>query len=162
MSSTDFDPNIVTAFFSAIRKTFDVQLSTAVNIKSFLPKNSNETAKADIAAVLSLVSTTVNGTLAICLTQDTFLGLINRMLGENYKSITAENSDAAAEILNIIYGIARTEINKCNYSFAPAIPSVISGHEIVISHPHAQIIGIITCECDLGTIQFELSLKRSG
>lgn len=160
MALEDFNPMVVSPILGAIKKAFTVQLSTKTDLESFKPKDICDKVENHIASVISLTGPNFNGTLAILFPEGTFVPLVNRMLGESYQQINPENADAAAEILNIIYGVARPEINKSGFSFAPAIPSVVRGKNVVISHPNTQLVGVIQCRCDLGGFQVELSLKK--
>lgn len=160
MSQTDFDPAIVAPLLEAIKKAFSVQASTNIKILSFKPIHMVEPMNLEIASMMGLLSKKVNGTLAVLFPGPTFLGLINKMLGESYTEINDENADAAGEFLNIIYGIARPIINDAGHDFAPAIPSVVRGKTIQISHAAGYLVGAITCQSEFGDFRLELSLKK--
>jgi chemotaxis protein CheX len=82
------------------------------------------------------------------------------MLGETYTEVNSENADAAGELLNIIYGNARVKINLAGHAFLPAIPTVIYGEKVKISHGDVSLIVRVDCETDLGSFHLEVSLKK--
>lgn len=160
MAQNDFEPAIVRPIIDAVAKAFSVQLTMKAEVKSLRPPEATERLEVAVAAVMSLTSAEFNGTIALCFPVETFLKVVNKLLDEKFEKIDKENADAVAEILNIIYGVARPEINKTGYTFAPAIPSVVRGQNIKVSHPAAQIIGVMHCESDAGPFRLELSLKK--
>lgn len=160
MPIADFDPTIVKPLIEAVSKAFKVQIGSEAKVVSLKPKQMVESQEVAIAAMMSLTSELINGTMALTFPKTTFLKVVNKLLGENDQEITQANGDAAAEILNIIYGTARPEINKAGHTFEPVIPSVVRGEKINISHPNAQIIGVMMCESELGPFRIEVSLKR--
>ena len=52
------------------------------------------------------------------------------MFGEPYDKITDEIADGAGELLNIIFGTAKTILTDSGYSVEKAIPTVIRGSDI--------------------------------
>ena len=153
---------ILENLLDAVRKAFSIQASTQVQITGVRPGKAETRPRSDIAAIIGISGTKMSGSLALCLPTQTFLSIVNRMLGENYAQITQENSDAAGEMLNIIYGLARTQINQNGYDFAPAIPTVVRGDNLSLSSPThgGGLIAEIRCETDLGPFHLELNLKE--
>lgn len=143
----------------AIKKVFQIQLSTPVDFKDIGPKAGQSTLKFDLAAVLGMTSSKMTGSLIILFPETTFLPIVNRMLGESYSKINSENRDAAAEILNIIYGSARPIINRLGHDFAPAIPSVATGGDLTFSHTPGATVLVVPCKADVGEFELELGVK---
>ena len=160
MSQADFDPAIVGPVLEAIRKAFSVQASTEIQILSFKPITLVPPINVGIAAMMGILSKNFNGTLAILFPENTFVGVVNKMLGESYTAINEENADAAGEFLNIVYGIARPTINENGHDFTPAIPNVVRGDKIQISHASGYLVGAISCQSEFGEFRVELSLKK--
>lgn len=154
------DPIIPKSLVDSVKECFGIQASTPVEIVNIQLASSSEISGSDLAATIGLDSPRFTGTLAICFPTASFLGIVNRMLGEKYDSISPENADAAGELLNILYAGARVKINQAGHEFAPAIPTIVRGNEIRISHPSAQKVVCLQCKCEFGHFHVEISLKR--
>ena len=152
---------ILECILEAVRKAFSIQASTQVQITAVKPGKAETRPRSDIAAILGMSGSAMSGSIALCMPSATFLGIVNRMLGENYAQITQENSDAAGELLNIVYGLARNQINLKGFDFAPAIPTVVRGEKLELSGPGqgGGLIAEIRCETDLGPFHVEVTLK---
>ncbi len=87
---------------------------------------------------IELKSDFFEGTYFIHLDQTTYLKIVNRLLLTNDKEITDENKDFAGEIVNMIYGQAKIDLNLGGYNFDKAFPkyeilpdSLNTNHSIV-------------------------------
>lgn len=159
MSTSSPQMQLVGPMLESIKKVFQIQLSTPVEFKAVAPKTGQSPLKFDLAAVLGMSSSKMLGSLVLLFPANVFLPIVNRMLGENYTEINAENRDAASEILNIIYGAARPNINKLGHDFAPAIPSVATGGELSFSHSPGSTVLVLPCKSDVGEFEVELGVK---
>ena len=90
-------------------------------------KGQGEQGECAIAAVLGINSAVFDGSLIISFSEAVFLKIMGGMLGENFTTITTDMEDGAAELLNIIYGSAKSTLNKSGYALEKAIPSVVRG-----------------------------------
>jgi chemotaxis protein CheX len=144
---------------SAIQKAFEVQASTAVKTRV---QSEGDLAgrNADIAAILSLKSSRFSGSLGFSFPQATFLSLLERMLGERFTEINAEVADAAGELLNITYGIARPLVNNAGHDFEMAIPVVIRGQKIALNHAEGHSV-FLEASTDVGPFWVELHLRAN-
>lgn len=159
-NQTTIDPLIPRSLMEALKDAFQVQASTPIEILSATALAPSARTGIEIASAIGLKSTNYTGTLALCFPEKTFLGVINRMLGESYSEINKDNSDAAGEMLNIIFGSARVKMNAGSHDFLPAIPTVARGVEISISHGNSPMIIKIECKCEFGTFHLEISLRK--
>lgn len=159
------DPVIPKSLIESIKDTFTVQANTPIEILQVkaMDVSSSTQENTDLIAAIGMNSGKFSGTVAICFPTNTFLGIVNRMLGENYTSVTNENADAASEILNILYGGARVKINKAGHDFTPAIPTVTRGKNLRIAHGESKKVVRIDCQCEFGPLHLEVSLRsRAG
>lgn len=81
----------------------------------------------DISGVVGVVSSGFKGTISLSFFELGFLKIVTKMLDEEHKSITADNKDAIAELLNIIFGAAKKILNENGMNIKPAIPTIIHG-----------------------------------
>lgn len=146
----------------ALKETFAIQAQSPVEILKVTVVDNSALSDSDIVAAIGLHSSEAAGTAAICFPDGTFLGVVNRMLGENYSKVDAENVDAAGELMNIIYASARVRINQAGHDFTPAIPTVTRGTGVRISHGGATKVAVVECRCDHGPFRLEVSMRGNG
>ena len=158
-STNDIDPLIPMTLVGAVKETFSVQASTPLKVLGAEAIEPTPISGIDIVSAIGLRSSDFQGVLALCFPKGTFLGVVNRMLGETYSEINRENADAAGELLNIIYASARVKLNEGGYDFLPNIPTIARGTEINISHGASSKIVRIKCQCEPGLLFLEVSLR---
>lgn len=161
-SPNAIDPVIPKSLVDSLKTAFSVQASTPVEITAVGAVDATASRDVDLIAAIGLKSSQFSGTLAICFPSATFLAIVNRMLGESHQEISRENSDAAGELLNIIYASARVKINEGGHDFALAIPTVAGGQNLHISHGGSPKIVRVNCSTDCGPFFLEVSLRRLG
>jgi len=109
----------------------------------------------DISAMIAMNSQKYLGSMAITFPSTTFLAIVSNMLGEKYVEITPEIQDAAAEICNQIFGMAKTSLNKIGHTIQPAIPSVIVGQDHSIGHTATGPCLVVQFQSDVGPFMIE-------
>jgi len=160
MSAPKIDPIIPKSLLDAVKEVISIQASVPVTIKSVAAVASNQVSNIGIVSSIGIREPGLGGTLALCFPTVTFLTIVGKMLGETYSEITDENADAAGELLNIIYGNARVKINLAGHAFLPAIPTVIYGEKVRVSHGDGAQIIRVDCETNSGSFHLEISLKK--
>ena len=113
------------------------------------------------SSAISFESNDVAATIAFFFPAETFCALYSALVGETTRSVTDENLDAAAEILNIVYGVARKPINESGHDFRAALPVAHLGASARAAHVGSSARAII-CESSLGPILMEFSLRRKS
>ncbi len=88
----------------------------------------------DVSALVAMNSDDLSGSMAIAFEESTFLGCVSGMLGETFTEVNQEIADAAGEICNQIFGIAKRQLNEKGHSIKPAIPTVVLGKKHSIKH----------------------------
>ncbi len=110
-----------------------------------------------IAGVISLMSEQFHGSIVLCFPGSTFLGIYNSMFDEDNKVITREIEDAAGELLNIIYGQAKVELNdKMGHQLKMAIPKVLTAERLQIRSNGSSPIFVIPFESSAGPFHIEI------
>jgi chemotaxis protein CheX len=124
------DVEFLNPFIDAIIQTLKTtgQVETVTPTQTTLMKD-NDTLVSDITGSLTIVAKAFRGSISICFPKETFLKIVSRMLGHEYTTITREIEDAVAEITNVVYGSAKTELNKKGYAMEKAIPSITRGDQ---------------------------------
>ena len=158
-AASSFDVSIVNAFIEATFEVLKTMAQTPATKETLFLREANMVS-GDISAILSIRSTSHCGSLAISFGTECFLGIVNRMLGESFKQINAENSDAVAELCNQIFGVAKKNINAAGNDLQPAIPSVVTGVNHTITHKtHGQCV-VVKFNTDVGTFTIETVMEK--
>lgn len=145
----------------SLKNAFKVQVNTTASVaRMSMDATSVDKFNIDCLSTLMLKSSTLVGTLSIGFGTPEFLGMLSSMLGEPYAEITAENSDAAGEMLNIIYANARKEINEAGFDFEPSIPTTVIGKSMHLAKSNlAGQALFFECTSDFGPFLMTLSLR---
>lgn len=120
---------VMDPFVNATVRTLGKQFNITVNPESAFVKNDTTAINSSHCAMISLSGDNYNGVVAICFEEKVFLSLMSKVLEESFEEINDEVEDGATEILNIIYGLARTELNKSSgVCLEMSIPTIVSSH----------------------------------
>ncbi|MFN2342698.1 MAG: chemotaxis protein CheX [Desulfonatronovibrio sp.] len=124
--------------------------------KAYVKKDN--TAKGDISGVIGFSSPSgkSKGTMSVTFTLDSALGIINNMLGEEYKEVTDDVADAVGELTNMICGQARKGLAEIGITYEGAIPSVVSGAGHSIRHVSSSAILAVPFETPFGPLIVEI------
>lgn len=122
------DAEFINPFLNAVSHTLKGmgQVADVKAMKTILLKPGEEK-HADITGSLAIVAPAFVGTIAVSFPAKTYLAVVSNMLGKQYTEITSEIEDAAAEVVNVVYGNAKSVLNEKNYQMEKAIPSLIKG-----------------------------------
>ena len=80
-----------------------------------------------IAAVIGVTGEGIRASVTLCFPEKLFLKLMSNMIGEECNEITQELEDGVAELLNIIFGSAKRQIDG---GIQMAIPTILRGSGI--------------------------------
>ena len=78
------------------------------------------------------------------------------MVGESHDNITEEVQDAAGELLNIIFGQAKTVLKGKNYVLERAIPTVLVGEKLRIRYKTKIPTIVLPFESSAGSFHIEI------
>jgi chemotaxis protein CheX len=157
---SNIDVEFINPFLHATKKTLEVQANTPLKLlKPFLKKTPAKDVA--IAGVISLISDKFNGSITLCFPAGVFLKIYENMFGEKHTAITKELEDAAGELLNIIYGQAKIELNaKAGYDLKKALPTVLTGEKINISQQGRVPTVVLPFETDAGVFHIEIESEK--
>lgn len=127
------DVNFFNPFIQGTLKTLQIQCQIEANTAKPFIKGTQQQPEFDIAGILGITSKTFNGSLSLLFPETVFIKAMSGMMGEEYTEITKDLQDGAAELLNIIFGTAKTVLNDQGYRIDKAIPSFIRGRDIKAS-----------------------------
>jgi chemotaxis protein CheX len=139
--------------------TYTLQVSTntkATAGKTFL-RGQAEVPGADIAATVGLISAPFTGALILAFPTATYLGIMSRLLGQEYKEMTPDIRDGAAELLNIILGQVKISLNEKGFAIKQAIPTVVLGEKLNVLPSSSRPSVIVPYTSDVGSFYIELT-----
>lgn len=147
----------INPFVEGTLTTLKVQCGIECKPGKPMPKDEFKTSPPlAIAGVIGIASSTFRGSIAIAFPEKTFLGVIGKMLGENYTEITQDLEDGAGELLNIIYGHAKKVLNEQGHSIDKALPTVVRGDKINIRHMSKSPAIVLPFETEMGLFVIEV------
>jgi CheY-specific phosphatase CheX/anti-anti-sigma regulatory factor len=157
--SSGLNMDFIQPFLIATKKTFETQIQTTIKPLTPSLKKGNQPG-VDIASVLTLVSNGMSGSFILCFSEEVFLKVYGSMVGESFDKITPEIEDAASEIVNIIYGLAKVDLNAKGYTFPKAFPTVLRGEKISIRQSGSKPAIIMPFETGLGKFHIEIEFEN--
>jgi chemotaxis protein CheX len=154
------DVEFVNPFIVGTINTLKVQCSMECTAqKPTLKENLPEPVKFDIAGVIGVTSETFTGSIAICFPEKVFLGAMSNMLGEECKEINKDLEDGAGELLNIIFGHAKTVLNEKGYALAKAIPTIVRGQNLEVKHLTFATTLVLPFGTQFGNFYIEIGME---
>ncbi len=154
------DVNFINPFLIATAHVLQVQASTQALAGKPVLKTAGSQLFGDISGVIGLVSDAFVGTVVITFPESTFLKIMSRMLGEEFKELTPEIRDGASELTNIIFGQTKLLLNEKGFGIRTAIPSVVTGksHSIqTLSQGGPRVA--VPFKTDIGDFEIEICLS---
>lgn len=153
------DLDFISPFLKGAVKAFEVQCNTPVKCLSPYLKD-KEIENISIVGVLTLISDKLQGSVVLSFPEKVFLKVYENMFGEPQASITKDSEDAASELLNIIYGAAKVELNQKGYNFPKALPKVLTGEQLKLNNNKQATIVVIPFETAAGLFYLEIESKK--
>jgi chemotaxis protein CheX len=158
--ASNIKSEFVSAIASAVIEIFKVQASTEVKVLK--PKLKSEVGNStyNVISVVSLQSDQFQGTVALCFPKQTYLRVYNEMLAESVTEINDENRDAAGELLNMVFGMAKSKVmNEKNLSIDKAIPTILSGDNITMQANSSEVGLVIPMQSSAGPLAVEVAFS---
>lgn len=140
-------------------------LSTQCNIvlkagKPYIKKA--EKLPMEIAGVLNVDNPRFNGSIALCFRTEVFLNVYEKMVGERHATITPELEDAAAEILNMIFGQAKVLLNELKgYALERSLPTIVTGENLTLRQLAASPTIALPFESSAGSFHIEVYIDKT-
>lgn len=154
------DVNFINPFLQATIKTLKVQAQVESKPGKIYRKEAKDHFSGDISGVIGMVSDAFTGSVVISFPEKTFLAVMSRMLGEDYKEVNSDIVDGAGEMTNIIFGGAKSVLNQKGYGIKTAIPSVITGKDHSVQNLTKGPRVVVPFESDAGNFFVEISLSE--
>lgn len=113
--------------------------------------------KLAIEGRIELSSSFFEGQFIIGFTKEAYLEILRLVLAQEDKEITTENADFAGEIVNMVYGQAKSVLNASGHNFEKVIPTFEINPAVHSSRNPIVIVPLIT---DAGTIDLLVEVRQ--
>jgi chemotaxis protein CheX len=139
-----WSPEMLLEFVKAVRKTMEVQFGSKIEIGQPFKKTASEHFSFDVGSIIGVTDEHFSGFFGMYYQEQTFINLMNVLLGTEFNELSAEIQDGASEITNICFGVAKRVLNQQGHAIRMALPSLIRGSEIESVNPGSQEKSTIT------------------
>jgi chemotaxis protein CheX len=115
-------------------------------------------AKGDISGVIGMSNSNGpgRGSMSLTFTNDSALGIVGRMLGEDIAEMNKDVVDAVGEMTNMVCGQGRKGMAEFGIVYSGAIPTVITGTGHTIKHVSTSAVLAIPCDTEYGPVTVEI------
>lgn len=161
LDSAKLNSLFVVTLVQACQEVFKTQCTTPLTAgKSFVYQGQGGL-QVDIAATIGVTASTMKGSIALAFPTNTFCTIASKMLGETYTEITAEIRDVGAEILNIVFGVAKAKFKDTHgVPIELAIPVVLQGQNLIMKVGTSEPTLCIPFNSDAGAFFATISFTK--
>ncbi|MEO5969920.1 MAG: chemotaxis protein CheX [Bdellovibrionia bacterium] len=159
VSRKQLDVNFVNPFLHAIVHVLQIEAKIKAQPEGIRLKTRKGEFAGDISGVIGIISNSFRGMIVISFPTQTFLNVINKMLGENHTELNDEIESGAAELTNIVLGLAKNTLNDRGYGIKSALPSVVRGENHGFSQLGSGPTIIVPFQTDVGPFYAEICLS---
>lgn len=156
------DVEFINPFILATKTVIETQAQTPLSPGKAYLRKPTERIPMEIAGVLGLSCSEFKGSISICFRAEVFLKIYENMVGEKHEQISSEIEDAAGELLNIIFGQAKTVLNdQKGYTLEKALPTVLVGEKLKLHHQSRNPAIVLPFESPAGAFHLEILVDRT-
>lgn len=124
--------------------------------KPFLKQGDN--AIGDVTSIVGITGEP-DATFSITFDSESILDIVSKMFGETLTELTQEVAEATGELVNMISGKARREMDKKGIHYDGAIPTIITGTGHEIKHISEGPVIAIPFKSQKGSFIMEICFK---
>jgi chemotaxis protein CheX len=150
------DVKLLEPFIKGTMTAMKVQCSLELRCEKPFLKQGQEM-PFEIAGQISLNNSDLRCSVALCFTKDVFLKIYEAMVGEKHAEINQEVQDAAGELLNIVFGFAKTALLEKGIRLERAIPVILRGKELNIQQGEPGLTMILPFGSPAGRFHMEVA-----
>ncbi|MBF0313994.1 MAG: chemotaxis protein CheX [Oligoflexia bacterium] len=158
---------VLKPLFATMKSVFASQCNVTLSFEnSYLQPRGQEWALESMQNVVTtaqLYSPELTFTIAYCFPEEVFLKFVSSMFGEEFKAVTPEIRDLAAEWLNITLGNLKSSLNdELGGNFNNNIPMTVMGDRLVFSADEITPIVVIPVKSPQGNFHCLLILGNDA
>lgn len=155
------DVSFINPFIDAAIEVLKVTGGTEIKKERVFVRKDDQIS-GDISALIALNSNSYSGSMAISFEEKCFLEVVSKMLGTQQTEIIPKNADAAGELCNQIFGVAKRVLNDSGHTIKMAIPSVVRGKNHSIQHLNNGTVIAVQFSCSAGKFNIETCVKENS
>jgi chemotaxis protein CheX len=152
------EARFINPFISSVSNTMQTMLGVRAEQLDPVVREGN-VAHGDISGIVGIVSSVMNGSVALTFPAETALAIYKKMIGETVTEVNDDIRDTVGEFANIIAGGAKKELAEMDCSFEISIPTVVMGNNHTISHKGSTPAVVIPFKFDSHPFEMEISMK---
>ena len=151
--------DFVNPFLEAAKSVIETMAFTPVTPGKPAVKQDNLT-WGIVSGVIGLASAKLKGNMVLSFDEGAILGIVSKMLGEEFQSIGPDVVDAVGELTNMISGNAKKALSEKGFVFDMAIPVMIIGKDVAIGQFTKGPIITVPFETEKGKFVIEANLRE--
>jgi chemotaxis protein CheX len=113
----------------------------------------NEKCGEGLVGVIGLTGGMI-GTAAMCVTANMALNICERLVGIRPKAVDADVIDCVGEMINMIAGNAKAQLEQ--YQLSISLPTIIVGNDTIVEFPHKITPVCIPFDSTLGSMTVQI------
>ena len=113
-----------------------------------------------VTGVIGMAGDEVTGNMVVSFDEKSILGIVSKMLMEEFKALSPDVIDAVGEITNMISGGAKKELNEVGFNFNMATPIMVTGKDVELSQLSKAPIVVLPFTTDAGKFVIEANLAK--
>ena len=155
------DVEFINPFVSSTVNVLRTMAATELKVGKIASKDGKLT-EGVITGIIGMASEQISGNMILSFDKLSILGIVKRLLMEDFTEVNSDVVDAVGELTNMICGGAKGELNKKGYVFDMATPVVILGERIEIKQLTDAPTLVIPFYTQDGKFVVEANLARRG
>lgn len=129
------DTNLAEIIIKSTKQTFKSCFSIDIDSSPPVKTNGNQIV-ADYTGIIGMLQASIEARISITFATATLVDILKQVYPDSASATEEIMKDAVEEILNMIYGTVKTELNKSGYQFKMTIPTVIAGAKHTLHQLH--------------------------
>lgn len=156
----NLDDDMVRTIDRAVVETFSSFMGFNPILKKSEKSEKNVSERFEISGIIAFIQESVEGTLAVRFHQDSVLRLLSRVYGEELSTVDNRVIGGVAELVNVIHGIAKEDLNLQGFHYQMCLPVVIIGENHAVVNALSGQKLIMTYDLDGDEAIIELVLHK--
>ena len=115
----------------------------------------------EVTGLIGMAGDGVTGNMIISFDEPSILGIVSKMLMEEFVEINQDVIDAVGEITNMIVGGAKNSLQELGYNIHMATPIVIKGKNVELNQLGKAPALTIPFTTDVGSFVLEANLAKT-
>ncbi|MEM8835207.1 MAG: chemotaxis protein CheX [Planctomycetota bacterium] len=151
------DETIIAPFIKTTHHLFATMLQLEVRVGQPAQKEADAPSY-DVSGIISIAGDVV-GSIVLSFREETATRVVSLFTGSEVNELNDDLCDAIGELVNMVAGGAKAQLQGKNCSIST--PSVIIGSNHVV-HTGGDVVCVsIPCDCDCGEFAIELAVKTA-